>query len=196
MSKVTIEELEAILNGEEKVPIEILPNGEVRELGTTTKNGTIDQLLDVLQLDIKLTDQQIRALSALDWLLGSDTESMKTGRTTVMALHAIKAAVDSPGTRIGLHDHDMSPSGQTHMGRVVRQLIQKADSETRSRFRIGRYTITFRRSENPEEKEPEVEKPHIDFSGVRTGRFRSDRPNRSLAEAQALSRRPYGDTED
>lgn len=32
----TIAELEAILQQEEEVPIEILPNGEVRERGTTT----------------------------------------------------------------------------------------------------------------------------------------------------------------
>lgn len=34
--KPTIEELEAILDAEEDVPIEILPNGEIRALGQTT----------------------------------------------------------------------------------------------------------------------------------------------------------------
>ena len=35
--KPTIHELEAILNQEEDTPIEILPNGEVRELGGSDK---------------------------------------------------------------------------------------------------------------------------------------------------------------
>lgn len=200
MSKVTIEELEAILNDDEEVPIAILPNGEVREIGYT--GGTIDHLLEALQLDVKLTDRQTEAFASLDWILGLDTNSMKTGRTTVLALHAIKAAMDNPGTRIGLRDHDTSPSGQTHMGRVVRDLLHKVDSETRSRFRIGRYHIAFVKRVKLEEVHStnsvgknEVGNPYIDFSVsgvIRTGRCRSDRPNRSLAEVQALSRWPYG----
>ncbi len=35
-NRPTIAELEAILQQEEEVPIEILPNGEVRERGTTS----------------------------------------------------------------------------------------------------------------------------------------------------------------
>lgn len=34
--KPTIQELEALLNSEEDVPIQILPNGEIRELGQTS----------------------------------------------------------------------------------------------------------------------------------------------------------------
>ncbi len=37
MAKPTIRELEAILDAEEDVPIEILPNGEVRALGQGSK---------------------------------------------------------------------------------------------------------------------------------------------------------------
>ena len=34
MSKrLTVEELEAVLNSEEETPIQILPNGEIREIG-------------------------------------------------------------------------------------------------------------------------------------------------------------------
>jgi hypothetical protein len=40
MSKPTIAELEAILQNEEEVPIEILPNGEVRAKGTTSAQET------------------------------------------------------------------------------------------------------------------------------------------------------------
>jgi hypothetical protein len=36
MARPTIAELEAILQSEEEVPIEILPNGEVREKGKTS----------------------------------------------------------------------------------------------------------------------------------------------------------------
>jgi hypothetical protein len=36
MARPTISELEAILQNEEEVPIEILPNGEVREKGRTS----------------------------------------------------------------------------------------------------------------------------------------------------------------
>jgi hypothetical protein len=36
MARPTIAELEAILQNEEEVPIEILPNGEVREKGATS----------------------------------------------------------------------------------------------------------------------------------------------------------------
>ena len=36
MARPTIAELEAILQNEEEVPLEILPNGEVREKGTTS----------------------------------------------------------------------------------------------------------------------------------------------------------------
>lgn len=36
MARPTIAELEAILDKEQDVPIEILPNGEVRALGTST----------------------------------------------------------------------------------------------------------------------------------------------------------------
>jgi len=36
MSKPTIDQLEAILANEEEVPIEILPNGEVRAKGQTS----------------------------------------------------------------------------------------------------------------------------------------------------------------
>ncbi len=36
MARPTITELEAILQNEEEVPIEILPNGEVREKGKTS----------------------------------------------------------------------------------------------------------------------------------------------------------------
>jgi hypothetical protein len=36
MAKPTISELEAILQNEEEVPIEILPNGEVRAKGQTS----------------------------------------------------------------------------------------------------------------------------------------------------------------
>ena len=38
MSKPTIDELEKILASEEEVPIEILPNGEVRAKGQTSPN--------------------------------------------------------------------------------------------------------------------------------------------------------------
>lgn len=34
--KPTIEELEAILDREEEIPIEILPNGEIRAIGQTS----------------------------------------------------------------------------------------------------------------------------------------------------------------
>ncbi len=37
MPRPTITELEAILQNEEEVPIEILPNGEVRAKGTSTQ---------------------------------------------------------------------------------------------------------------------------------------------------------------
>ena len=36
MAKPTIKELEAILDREEDVPVEILPNGEIREKGKTS----------------------------------------------------------------------------------------------------------------------------------------------------------------
>lgn len=36
MARPTIAELEAILQKEEEVPVEILPNGEVREKGNTS----------------------------------------------------------------------------------------------------------------------------------------------------------------
>ena len=36
----SIQELEAILNQEEEVPIEILPNGEIRAKGVTSTNET------------------------------------------------------------------------------------------------------------------------------------------------------------
>lgn len=38
MAKPTIAELEAILQNEEEVPIEILPNGEVRAKGQTSSH--------------------------------------------------------------------------------------------------------------------------------------------------------------
>ena len=34
--KPTIQELESLLNSEEDTPIQILPNGEIREIGTVT----------------------------------------------------------------------------------------------------------------------------------------------------------------
>ena len=40
MSRPTIDELEAILASEEEVPIEILPNGEVRAKGQTSAKET------------------------------------------------------------------------------------------------------------------------------------------------------------
>ena len=40
MARPTIAELEAILQNEEEVPIEILPNGEVREKGRTSSQET------------------------------------------------------------------------------------------------------------------------------------------------------------
>jgi hypothetical protein len=40
MSRPTIDELEAILASEEEVPIEILPNGEVRAKGSTSPQDT------------------------------------------------------------------------------------------------------------------------------------------------------------
>jgi hypothetical protein len=40
MSRPTIDELERILASEEEVPIEILPNGEVRAKGGTTLQET------------------------------------------------------------------------------------------------------------------------------------------------------------
>ncbi len=33
-----IDELEALLNSEEETPIQILPNGEIREIGTATNS--------------------------------------------------------------------------------------------------------------------------------------------------------------
>lgn len=42
--KPTIQELEQLLNSEEDTPIQILPNGEIREVGQTpTDNGTAIQ---------------------------------------------------------------------------------------------------------------------------------------------------------
>jgi len=38
--KPTIQELEAILDREEEVPIEILPNGEIRATGQTDRSET------------------------------------------------------------------------------------------------------------------------------------------------------------
>ena len=34
--KLSLEELEAVLNSEEETPIQILPNGEIREVGRAT----------------------------------------------------------------------------------------------------------------------------------------------------------------
>jgi hypothetical protein len=34
--KLSIKELEALLNSEEETPIQILPNGEIREVGTVS----------------------------------------------------------------------------------------------------------------------------------------------------------------
>jgi hypothetical protein len=39
-AKPSIAELEQILDSEEETPIEILPNGEIRALGTQNKNDT------------------------------------------------------------------------------------------------------------------------------------------------------------
>ncbi len=36
MSRSTIDELERLLNSEEDIPIQILPNGEIRQLGQAT----------------------------------------------------------------------------------------------------------------------------------------------------------------
>jgi hypothetical protein len=36
VGKPTIQELEALLNSEEDTPIQILPNGEIREVGQTS----------------------------------------------------------------------------------------------------------------------------------------------------------------
>jgi hypothetical protein len=37
--KPTIQELEALLNSEEDTPIQILPNGEIREVGQTSTSS-------------------------------------------------------------------------------------------------------------------------------------------------------------
>lgn len=161
----------------------------------TKTNGTINQLLDVLQLDIKLTEQQIKALEVLDWLYGFAPESYKTGRTTTMALAAIKTAMDYPGIRIALRDHYFGADDVAD--RVVRGLLQKMSPELRSRFTISRHNITFRQRAQPEKVDVPIvsvpQKLHFDvFRPTLSGRFRSDQPNRSLAEVQALRRFPYG----
>jgi hypothetical protein len=40
MSKSKIDELEKLLNSEEEVPIQILPNGEIRQVGRATASET------------------------------------------------------------------------------------------------------------------------------------------------------------
>lgn len=112
----------------------------------TTEKGTIDQLLDFLRLDIKLTEKQRGALDALDWLYGPD---VRTGRTTVIALQAIKAAMDSPGTKIVLHDHYSGVSGAECLVRAVRHFLEDLRPEVRGRFTTSKHGITFGRHSAP-----------------------------------------------
>jgi hypothetical protein len=125
----------------------------------TTEKGTIDQLLDFLQLDIKLTEKQRGALDALDWLYGPDVRS---GRTTVIALRSIKAAMDNPGTRIVFHDHYSGPSGNGCLVHTVSSLLRELRPEVRGRFTTNRHGITFGRHSAP---------PRVDITyNIREGR--------------------------
>lgn len=107
--------------------------------------GTIDQLLDALKLDIELTDKQRERFEVIEWLFGSDTTSMKSGRTLLLALHAIKTAMERPGTRIYLVDHEKSPSGQEALKYAIRRLLSGADDKLRRRFVLGSKGLTFDR---------------------------------------------------
>lgn len=100
------------------------------------KIGTVNQLLDALNLQIKLTADQRKALEALEWL--GVNGPLKSGRTMVMALSAIKTAMDNPGMRVVLVDHWPGERGAEVLSRSVSRLLASAPEALRARFTLNK----------------------------------------------------------
>ena len=56
-------------------------------------------------MPITLTRQQLEAYAALKWLLDPTEETRRQGRSTVLALGYLRAALAAPGEWVRVHDH-------------------------------------------------------------------------------------------
>jgi hypothetical protein len=71
-----------------------------------------------------LTQQQLSALPTLEWLLGEDENSRRSGRSLVIAVAAIRQACAVPGRQIHIFDHwDGQTRGISYILSVVRRLV-------------------------------------------------------------------------
>lgn len=110
-----------------------------------TSTGTIDQMLDALGIEMELSDEQRAAWKTLDWL--GINGPPKSGRTTTLALHAIKTAMDNPGFRVRLVDHWAQ---ERHIDLVVKRLLsQVEDEEVRDHFMLRNGHLTFGKHAKP-----------------------------------------------
>ena len=106
--------------------------------------GTIDQLLDVLQVKHPLSEKQQQAIETMEWLHGNEHQG--EGRTTALALFYIKKAMDNPGRRIKFHDHWSGESGQRVLRHAIKTFLGQLSFASREEFDVSmrHNTITFR----------------------------------------------------
>jgi hypothetical protein len=67
-----------------------------------------------------LTQDQLEMMNVLEWLFSNN--SRRTGRTTALAVAAIRQACRNPGQQIILFDH--ASGNMTDMRRIMRNLIE------------------------------------------------------------------------
>ena len=71
-----------------------------------------------------LTEQQMTALGALDWLLSRDDTDRRTGRTTVLAIAFIRQALRNSGFPVRIWDPTAPEEAQVFLRRVIEGFMQ------------------------------------------------------------------------
>jgi hypothetical protein len=73
-----------------------------------------------------LTDQQLLSLDALEWLFS--TTARRSGRTTVLAIAAIRWACRNPGQQVFLFDHVGDTNHlRRNLAQIIRRLVESDD---------------------------------------------------------------------
>lgn len=89
-----------------------------------------------------LSQEQLDAVSTLDWLFDPGEMYRGTGRTTIMAVGIIRAAARYPGTPVPVVDHvENSEIGKRRLLDTIQGLIEEDD-------RLGEFMV-LRISPNP-----------------------------------------------
>jgi len=107
---------------------------------------SIEKLAKALNIDFNGTfSDQAKHIQTIEWLLdpvGSEDFKDK-GRTNLLALGFINAAMENPGFPIPIFDHYNCVLGQLNIEDRIEKFIESMPEDIRICFSCVPYTITF-----------------------------------------------------